>query len=71
MAEYDPLTATDGKPHPDYGVPRFDIQEMTLPPKPVGYYLWDGVDWAVQKRPNWFQRKMIRWFFGWGWRDAS
>ena len=39
-------------------------------PEPVGYYLWGGVDVAVYRKPNWFQRKAIRLVFGWGWKDA-
>jgi menaquinone-dependent protoporphyrinogen IX oxidase len=41
------------------------------PPEPVGCYDWGGLYLYVFKKPNWFQRLMIRWFFGWKWVDAD
>ena len=40
---------------------------MIKSPEPVGYYDWGFVHVAVYVKLNWFQRKMAKWFFGWGW----
>ena len=41
------------------------------PPKIVGAYDWGNVHVQVTRKPNWFQRKMIKYVFGWKWVDAS
>ncbi|HEY4723993.1 MAG TPA: hypothetical protein VII92_19220 [Anaerolineae bacterium] len=41
------------------------------PPRPVGAYDWGHVFVEVTRKPNWFQRLMIRWFFGWKWVDRE
>lgn len=38
-------------------------------PEPVGYYDMGNCRVAVTRKPNWFQRLMIEWCFGWTWCD--
>ena len=45
------------------------FQQQT--PKIVGAYDWGNVHVQVTRKPNWFQRKMIKYVFGWKWVDAS
>lgn len=50
--------------------PRITIQ---LPPPPAGAY-WiggpeSGVCFHVRRRPRWVHRLLMRWAFGWVWRD--
>lgn len=49
-----------------------DVTEAQLwvGPKAVGGYDLGSVRLMVTRRPNWFQRAMARWFFGWIWNDA-
>lgn len=48
-----------------------EVEFVAPPPKFAGYYDWGGVFVEVRRKPNRFQRLMIRWFFGWKWIDKN
>lgn len=44
---------------------------IQAPIKYAGAYIVSGFVMPVQKRPSWMNRFMMRWIFGWDWRDAA
>ena len=46
---------------------------IQMPPPPVGAYWIGGFDnglaFTLSRRPHWWHRLMMRWAFGWHWRD--
>lgn len=48
--------------------------EIKFPPKYVGYWQLGGPSGlliAIEKKPNWFHRKMIKLSFGIEWKDIE
>ena len=56
-------------PDPDAGL------TIHRPPPPAGAYWIGGVSLGVgftlNTKPRWLHRFMMRWAFGWEWRDAE
>lgn len=50
------------------GQPSFTAT-ILKPIESVGSYDLGNVFLMVTKRPSWFQRVMVRWCFGWKWRN--
>lgn len=38
-------------------------------PKYIGYYCFEHVYVGFEKKPTWFNRKMMKLFFGFDWKD--
>lgn len=51
------------------------MMKDVVPPHAGAYYLGEGsarhVAIYLGKRPRWLHRFMMRWAFGWEWRDAG
>lgn len=43
------------------------VEILRITTEPVGYYDLGGTRFAINKKPCWLHRFLVRWVFGWEW----